>query len=129
MLNTDTETMTGTCQKCGPVELGRKRGGVRCKNALKEQKGPGKIETRREYSRNRPGRWGHGLSINEAKTLRENKNCEICGGPAETVDHCHTTNNLRGVLCRSCNFGLGHFKDSPERLEAAADYIRRHTAP
>lgn len=51
--------------------------------------------------------------------------CMICGEHAAAVDHCHTTNVIRGVLCSGCNLGLGHFKDSPVRLRAAAEYLLR----
>lgn len=57
--------------------------------------------------------------------------CAICHSkaPGKTRtrwlrDHDHATGLLRGVLCHNCNVGLGHFKDSPEMLEAAADYLR-----
>lgn len=32
---------------------------------------------------------------------------------------------VRGLLCRSCNYGLGCFKDSPGALTRAAAYLRR----
>ncbi len=39
------------------------------------------------------------------------------------VDHCHSTGLVRGLICRLCNLGLGNFRDSPEALRRAADYI------
>lgn len=59
--------------------------------------------------------------------------CKICGC-AETVkrrgkvirlavDHCHQTGKIRGLLCCSCNRALGYFKDSPENLRKAAEYL------
>jgi nitrate/TMAO reductase-like tetraheme cytochrome c subunit len=42
------------------------------------------------------------------------------------VDHCHTTGKVRGILCRSCNIGLGHFMTDPALLRAAADYLERN---
>lgn len=41
------------------------------------------------------------------------------------TDHCHETNNVRGILCRSCNTGLGKFKDDHKLLEYAIDYLRK----
>ena len=40
------------------------------------------------------------------------------------VDHNHTTNKYRGLLCSHCNLGLGHFKDSPALLEKAMKYVQ-----
>lgn len=56
--------------------------------------------------------------------------CAICKGkPSRTkhlhVDHCHETGRVRGLLCDSCNLGLGSFKEDPERVTKAADYLRR----
>ena len=40
------------------------------------------------------------------------------------LDHCHTTKKVRGILCPSCNIGLGHFKDSPENITNAINYLK-----
>lgn len=39
------------------------------------------------------------------------------------VDHCHTTGKVRKLLCHNCNRALGLFKDNPELMRKAADYI------
>ena len=60
---------------------------------------------------------------------QENK-CSICQVVFESdkhayVDHCHTTNKVRGLLCHSCNSGLGMFKDSICSLERAISYLKK----
>lgn len=66
-------------------------------------------------------------------------NCAICKQPERartpkgdvkwlSVDHDHTTNAVRSLLCSSCNHTLGHVGDVPELLEAAAAYLRLHKA-
>lgn len=39
------------------------------------------------------------------------------------VDHCHTTEKVRGLLCNDCNKLLGNAKDSTEILKEAILYL------
>lgn len=60
----------------------------------------------------------------------ENGTCDICGKPREgnrrlRVDHDHKTEKFRGLLCHDCNVGLGHFKDDPDLLQKAIDYLQK----
>ena len=63
-----------------------------------------------------------------------NGKCAICGG-LETrqlygkivplsVDHCHQTGKLRGLLCSKCNAMIGLAKDDPLVLEKAIKFLR-----
>lgn len=42
------------------------------------------------------------------------------------VDHCHKTGKVRGLLCSSCNQGLGMFKDNIEYLREAIEYLKNN---
>lgn len=58
----------------------------------------------------------------------QGQRCTICMvdldlGRDTHVDHDHTTGEIRGILCKNCNTGLGQFKDSPELLRRAALYL------
>lgn len=61
---------------------------------------------------------------------RQGNKCAICesriGNSRASrlfIDHCHRTNLVRGLLCSSCNHGLGLFKDSPKLLQKATQYL------
>lgn len=58
--------------------------------------------------------------------------CAICGtenwnGPKRlpVVDHIHGTNIIRGLLCSSCNLGLGQLGDSYVRVGRALKYLAK----
>jgi len=54
-----------------------------------------------------------------------NNQCCICGSNKNLcIDHCHITNHIRGILCRSCNLALGKFGDSSESLNKAYLYLK-----
>jgi hypothetical protein len=75
-----------------------------------------------------------GITLEDYKDkLQEQNNlCAICRRDNNykrnyfEVDHCHKTGKIRDLLCSQCNMGLGSFKDSPEIMKSAIDYINKH---
>jgi hypothetical protein len=70
----------------------------------------------------------YGLTVEEhdAMIVSHGGKCAGCAVEAELrIDHDHVTGRVRGLLCHNCNVTLGLLKDSPERLEALASYLRR----
>lgn len=75
----------------------------------------------------------YGLSREAYEAMVESQGgrCAICEITPEklAVDHDHKTGRIRGLLCRSCNLSIGHFRDSPKALMAAAIYLERNGCP
>lgn len=56
----------------------------------------------------------------------QNGGCAICGRVTKlVVDHDHETNRVRGLLCSTCNTGLGKLGDNVENLRKAIVYLER----
>ncbi len=81
-------------------------------------------------------KYKYGITIEGYEKLlkQQGNKCAICGttNPGKSrvnfsVDHDHKKKKdfVRGLLCTSCNQGLGYFEDNPERLVAAAGYLLR----
>lgn len=81
------------------------------------------------------------VSTEERVRLMEaaNHQCQICGKKEDiaicpttgqkmkmnlSVDHCHQTGRLRGILCRNCNSAIGLMKDDIKLFEKAVEYLR-----
>ena len=61
-------------------------------------------------------------------SLEQDNKCLICGREPEKglqVDHCHESGKVRGLLCFTCNVGLGMFKDNKDLLWSAIKYLER----
>ena len=90
-----------------------------------------------EYD-HRAGLKKHGFTVEQYEDLLELHGgvCAICGGVNADgkrlgLDHDHACcpghyscgSCVRGLLCKHCNYGIGHFRDSPELLAAALKYV------
>ena len=53
--------------------------------------------------------------------------CAICKQKEKlTIDHCHSSGKVRGLLCGNCNRGLGLFKDNLTAIKNAGRYIKKY---
>ena len=89
---------------------------------------------RASQKRNRELKCLYGITLDEYnKMLKgQNNSCAICKTtdiPPKRkgfdVDHCHTTKKVRGLLCHSCNVGIGFLKDDVEILKTAILYLSK----
>lgn len=120
------------CSKCNtlkPLNSFHKHGGcfggVRgtCKECVSFR--------RNTKDRNKQLKKRYGITLEEYNKLFELQKgcCAICGEHQANlkvslaVDHCHSTKQVRGLLCYNCNMGLGRFKDSEELLLRAVKYL------
>ena len=75
----------------------------------------------------------YGLSQSEYVELLDYQQgaCALCrsrrpGGRWDrfSVDHCHETGRVRGLLCYNCNRALGMLGDTPASLKKALEYVQ-----
>jgi hypothetical protein len=68
------------------------------------------------------------LTEQQYAELISNNNCEICNRvlKKKCIDHCHSTNIVRGVLCNNCNTALGLVGDNVSVLEEMIKYLQKH---
>lgn len=84
---------------------------------------------RQEYNR----KVAYGMKPGEYDAMLKAQNgvCAICKNPPGdhathkvlSVDHCHETGTVRGLLCAKCNTGIAHLQHDKDILEAALTYL------
>jgi hypothetical protein len=90
-----------------------------------------------QAGRNKNLQNNYGISIAEFNQLFESQGgkCAVCENTLEVkgkgaftahVDHDHKTGKVRGLLCQSCNFVLGHGRDDVNILVKAINYLLKN---
>ncbi len=96
--------------------------------------------TATDYRRRKKLARRYGMTLDDFSQMIQEQNgvCAICGLPESklhrssstdipqnlTVDHCHQTNKVRGLLCDKCNLALSLFCDDIDVLASAISYLR-----
>jgi hypothetical protein len=128
-----------TCRVCNnersPDQFYKNEHSSRCKACEQSRKryerrvrSHGEIDRRRWLKRN------YGITPEQFASMEAGQGgkCAICGAGGFVkkgklcVDHNHDTMKIRGLLCHSCNMGIGHFKDDISLLENAIKYLKNH---
>ena len=90
-----------------------------------------------EKDKNQKLKKAYGITLKDYNELlsKQNNRCAICNinnngkyrkkERAFAVDHCHSTNKIRGLLCSDCNVGIGLLKDNVNSLESAIKYLNK----
>lgn len=70
----------------------------------------------------------YGITVQDVTRMRDQQrnSCAICSKQllVAHIDHDHKTGVVRGLLCPSCNHGLGNFLDDPALLMRAIEYLQ-----
>ena len=103
---------------------------------MREQRAKGRFkENDLEYLRKyrMTNRYGITLEDYDVMLKLQKGVCAICGttgGKYEevkncglSIDHCHDTGTVRGLLCNKCNVGIGNFNDDPTLINKAVEYL------
>lgn len=69
-------------------------------------------------------RYGLNQDAVDAIIMEQNGLCAICQlRKPIAIDHCHTINKVRGILCNACNSALGVFKEDLKIFQRAIEYL------
>lgn len=103
-----------------------------CSRVVWKQTSETLTEEQQRGRKNRELLRAYGISLERFEAMDEAQGglCAICrrGGRRLVVDHCHTSNRVRGLLCQQCNAAVGMLYDDPEAARRLIDYLSEHHA-
>lgn len=129
-LNASRRSRRGACLR-DPVCLAKKRLEVQTRTE-KCRQDPACVRQRRTYTRCAAIKSKYGVSCSEYKLMlkQQNGRCAVCkelpGRKKLVIDHDHGSGSVRGLLCRTCNSGIGLLRDDPKLLHQALAYLEKN---
>lgn len=128
------------CKDCTKIRDKKRKPYFDSRKNLKRKYDKNYKQENKEQIKAKSLKYVYGFSIEEYKHLvktQKNK-CAICK-KYETlvdyrtnkirdlsVDHCHKTNGIRGLLCSKCNMAIGLLEDNIKLLENAIKYLKNN---
>jgi hypothetical protein len=103
----------------------------RCKDCVSSHR-KANYNSELENARQRKKNYGVSAEQYDEMLKRQNYSCKLCNKTVEdnkqrlAVDHCHDTGKVRGLLCSTCNLGLGYFLDDASLLSKAIRYLNEN---
>ena len=99
-----------------------------CKNKINKKWQDANIDSHRKSQLRQRRKREYGISDQDMLDMleKQSNSCAICRKEISWnchVDHCHKTGIVRGLLCASCNKGLGLFGDDTTKLKNAIKYL------
>lgn len=91
------------------------------------ERNPEKAKKFNGYSRKRHLKHEYGTDPETVAAIatKQQHRCAICAQVKLLgVDHDHHSGKIRGLLCKSCNLGIGLLGDNEEGLARALEYFR-----
>lgn len=143
--------VTKLCSRCRferPLDQYRKdtsrRDGLQryCKGCQKEKAQEYQADGRRGRTKRAASIRKYGITVERYEEILASQDgvCAICreecsSGWALCIDHDHACcpsprsgcgKCVRGLLCRRCNTGIGHFQDNADLVSRALEYLTTH---
>lgn len=93
------------------------------------------VDKKKQYFRHVRNLYGLTQEEYNKMFFEQDNKCKICKNPEKvitkkgiikllSVDHCHTTGKVRGLLCQNCNVLLANAKDNIDILESSIIYLK-----
>lgn len=135
----DDESTVAALNEAMPIGPGNFRWLLRPEGKFDRSTKAGRAAYAKAYRASNPGRWRHAhlkqnYKIDEVEYHRllelYGGECPICEEePSQrlAVDHDHTTGDVRGLMCKRCNYAMGQFGDDPKRMRRAAQFLEDRT--
>ena len=107
---------------------------VKAQDLRRKDKQQAYYEEHKDMWRTKQLQKDYGISLEQydKMLIEQNNKCAICKseqcttGKSFSVDHNHITGKVRGLLCRRCNMGLGHFEGNMEAVTNMLTYMKKN---
>ncbi len=119
--------LRASCKKC---RLGQRHKWIKGGGKKAVDRGSYKYRETESYRKNYLKRT-YGITVEDWEDIfnKQKGCCAVCGKHQSdikktmSVDHCHKTEKVRGLLCNLCNTAIGSLNDDSALLRKAAEYL------